>query len=112
MHNTSNNLDKKTLAIIIVIISFFASWFFLIFAIPLAYFIYKQKKIALILSQVYLPIIFITAFGSFTESVRGTDGNLSGDAVGSVTTFFLFAFAFYFYLARRSWKAYKASNAK
>lgn len=112
MHNTNNNFDTKTLAIIIVIVSLFASWFFLIFGIPLAYFIYKQKKIALIFSQVYLPIIFITAFGSFTESMRGADGNLSGDATGSVTTFFLFAFAFYFYLARRSWKAYKALKAK
>ncbi len=112
MHNNNNTFDTKTLAIMIIVVTLFTSWFFLIFAIPLSYFIYKQKKTALILTQIYLSIIFITAFGSFTESMRGVDGNLSSDATGSVTAFFLFAFAFYFYLARRSWKAYKALKAK
>jgi hypothetical protein len=107
MHNNNNTFDTKTLAIMIIAITLFTSWFFLLFAIPLAYFIYKQKKVALILSQVYLPIIFIITFSTFTESMRSTDGNISTDATGSVATFFLFAFAFYFYLARRSWKVYK-----
>lgn len=107
MHNTNNTFDTKTLAIMIVVVSLFTSWIFLIFGLPIAYFIYKKKKVALILSQIYLPIIFITAFGSFAESMRGTDGNLSNDATSSIATFFLFAFAFYFYLARRSWIAYR-----
>lgn len=99
-------------AIVIIIASVFVQWIFLIVALPLSYFIYKGKKIALILSQIYLPIILLSSLGVFTETMRGVDGNLNGEATGNVATFFLFAFCFYIYLARRLWKVYKALRAK